>query len=104
YLRRGAHLALHSLPTRRSSDLRMFFDVSKGAFRAGAESGTRWDDANIGQYSTALGGTLTASGNSSTAIGWNSGATGNYSTAIGRSEEHTSELQSRENLVCRLLL
>src|SRR5690606_40169754 len=26
------------------------------------------------------------------------------STADGRSEEHTSELQSRENLVCRLLL
>src|SRR5690606_14757717 len=25
-------------------------------------------------------------------------------TAAGRSEEHTSELQSRENLVCRLLL
>src|SRR5690606_41446435 len=25
-------------------------------------------------------------------------------TAIRRSEEHTSELQSRENLVCRLLL
>src|SRR5690606_40094649 len=25
-------------------------------------------------------------------------------TAHGRSEEHTSELQSRENLVCRLLL
>src|SRR5690606_40766692 len=24
--------------------------------------------------------------------------------SIGRSEEHTSELQSRENLVCRLLL
>jgi len=23
---------------------------------------------------------------------------------VGRSEEHTSELQSRENLVCRLLL
>src|SRR5690606_5167641 len=27
-----------------------------------------------------------------------------YSAAIRRSEEHTSELQSRENLVCRLLL
>src|SRR5690606_41881459 len=27
-----------------------------------------------------------------------------YCTAIERSEEHTSELQSRENLVCRLLL
>src|SRR5690606_36543848 len=25
-------------------------------------------------------------------------------TQVGRSEEHTSELQSRENLVCRLLL
>src|SRR5690606_41550457 len=25
-------------------------------------------------------------------------------TRLGRSEEHTSELQSRENLVCRLLL
>src|SRR5690606_41913499 len=29
---------------------------------------------------------------------------GNRRTRKGRSEEHTSELQSRENLVCRLLL
>src|SRR5690606_40401218 len=28
----------------------------------------------------------------------------NVSELVGRSEEHTSELQSRENLVCRLLL
>src|SRR5690606_40212366 len=28
----------------------------------------------------------------------------NYSAQYERSEEHTSELQSRENLVCRLLL
>src|SRR2546430_6160260 len=27
-----------------------------------------------------------------------------YTTACGRSEEHTSELQSQSNLVCRLLL
>src|SRR5690606_41181640 len=27
-----------------------------------------------------------------------------YLTSVQRSEEHTSELQSRENLVCRLLL
>src|SRR5436309_6154715 len=27
-----------------------------------------------------------------------------HDTNVGRSEEHTSELQSRENLVCRLLL
>src|SRR5690606_41006489 len=29
---------------------------------------------------------------------------GMYFTGDGRSEEHTSELQSRENIVCRLLL
>src|SRR5690606_17169510 len=33
-----------------------------------------------------------------------SGRQGNAADDIGRSEEHTSELQSRENLVCRLLL
>src|SRR2546427_12850968 len=27
-----------------------------------------------------------------------------YETCVGRSEEHTSELQSQSNLVCRLLL
>src|SRR5690606_41922872 len=32
---------------------------------------------------------------------WRNASSG---TARGRSEEHTSELQSRENLVCRLLL
>src|SRR5207302_9695655 len=35
---------------------------------------------------------------SARALNWPSAATN------GRSEEHTSELQSRENLVCRLLL
>src|SRR5690606_33699083 len=35
------------------------------------------------------------------AIGW---ALREYSKTDPRSEEHTSELQSRENLVCRLLL
>src|SRR5690606_42061590 len=29
---------------------------------------------------------------------------GEQAQLVGRSEEHTSELQSRENLVCRLLL
>ena len=31
-------------------------------------------------------------------------ADGNYTNEMGRSEEHTSELQSRLHLVCRLLL
>src|SRR5690606_42010010 len=30
--------------------------------------------------------------------------TGNLESFVKRSEEHTSELQSRENIVCRLLL
>src|SRR5690606_40873136 len=33
-----------------------------------------------------------------------SGSNGDRATRGARSEEHTSELQSRENLVCRLLL
>src|SRR5690606_1687625 len=32
------------------------------------------------------------------------GGSASFDAATGRSEEHTSELQSRENLVCRLLL
>src|SRR5690606_5501975 len=35
---------------------------------------------------------------------WGKGLSQGHSDAIRRSEEHTSELQSRENLVCRLLL
>src|SRR2546427_2826985 len=31
-------------------------------------------------------------------------AAGNGASRVGRSEEHTSELQSQSNLVCRLLL
>src|SRR5690606_1831305 len=35
---------------------------------------------------------------------WNTISISGYHMAEARSEEHTSELQSRENLVCRLLL
>src|SRR5260370_18347812 len=48
------------------------------------------------------------SGAANTAVGWfslKSVATGSFNTGVGaRSEEHTSELQSHLNLVCRLLL
>src|SRR5690606_39515776 len=37
-------------------------------------------------------------------VGYGTQRKGNLTGAVGRSEEHTSELQSRENLVCRLLL
>src|SRR5690625_7014048 len=53
----------------------------------------------------------TSSGSSSAASGWPwdtgppaSSAASSSSPSPGRSEEHTSELQSRGHLVCRLLL
>src|SRR6266511_5882716 len=43
-------------------------------------------------------------GMSLSAPSWSLLETGQHLQIKGRSEEHTSELQSRENLVCRLLL
>src|SRR5690606_41492749 len=81
----GAHRALHSFPTRRSSDL------------AGVGSSV---------------GLLVAPLALDLARTWYTGLDGIdgaliqrlYRVRAKRSEEHTSELQSRENLVCRLLL
>src|SRR5207302_8922140 len=67
------HRAIHSFPTRRSSDLQT---------RTGSPC-TR--NLAGGAHSRGAGSPLPGS-------------------AWGRSEEHTSELQSRENRVCRLLL
>ena len=64
-------------------DSRLFFDKSKSAFRAGYVSGTQWDDANIGNYSTAMGSSTTASGYFSTAMGDFTTASGPVSTAMG---------------------
>ena len=63
----------------------MFFNPNKAAFRAGRVTGTRWDDANIGDYSTAMGYNTTASGLVSTAMGVNTTALGSQSTAMGGS-------------------
>src|SRR5690606_41710479 len=77
------HRDLHSFPTRRSSDLRrrcdMLFFPSRHQFEQ-----RRWMKPTI------------SSANPLTS------PCARYSSR--RSEEHTSELQSRENLVCRLLL
>jgi hypothetical protein len=64
-------------------DNRMFFDKSKGAFRAGSAQGTQWDTGNVGVYSAAFGINTTASGQYSTATGYYSDATGDYSVAMG---------------------
>src|SRR5690606_41696231 len=85
----GYHPALPSFPTRRSSDLERLFkmtdfsrDESVRRFarqlrRMGVDDALRERGAKHGDTVRLLG---------------------------FRSEEHTSELQSRENLVCRLLL
>ena len=66
-----------------NNDARMFFDKSKGAFRAGIVNGTEWDDVNRGPYSTAMGFGTTASGWGSTATGQNTIASATSSTALG---------------------
>src|SRR5690606_41967386 len=72
----GAHRDLHSFPTRRSSDLKL----PQPDARHGASARRPGERRRAAGRGAARGGPMT------------------------RSEEHTSELQSRENLVCRLLL
>jgi hypothetical protein len=76
---------------------RLMWYPAKAAFRAGYVIGAEWDEASIGQPSTAMGfgtkasgaastamGTqTTASGYSSIATGYFTAATGDYSTAMG---------------------
>src|SRR5207302_8148277 len=78
---------LHSFPTRRSSDL--IRDIP--SHRLIAPDTDMWGTGGI------LGGILFRLGS------YPAGAQGKCLNDA-RSEEHTSELQSRENLVCRLLL
>src|SRR5690606_39751800 len=97
------HRDLHSFPTRRSSDL----TDSEGFFVA-ARRGTLFLD-EIAELPPVLQAKLLRSlqerevvpVGSSRPIEWHARIV--CATNV-RSEEHTSELQSRENLVCRLLL
>src|SRR5207253_8797107 len=81
---------LHSFPTRRSSDL----GSANGTF----VNGRRLEPGE--QVRLNPGDKVTAG---SVEIPWSDGKYYNRPSQ-GRSEEHTSELQSRGHLVCRLLL
>src|SRR5690606_41355613 len=84
----GPHPDLHSFPTRRSSDLRQLPDLEYQAQDATPANRAVY---RIDEYGT----------ESQRAV---ASPRQSVRPAKIRSEEHTSELQSRENLVCRLLL
>src|SRR5690606_40368674 len=92
---------LHSFPTRRSSDLGPLDGVLQrhhgGVDLSAAE---RVQDGRDGRVGDVLG--LGGLGEGQQR-GLGEGAP-RTQVGVARSEEHTSELQSRENLVCRLLL
>src|SRR5690606_41715491 len=82
-----AHRDLPSFPTRRSSDLEVdviFYDTTTAEFALdeGDDGLRRFGHSKDGRWTPQV----------------------VIALAVTRSEEHTSELQSRENLVCRLLL
>ena len=77
-------------PNTTDDDARMFFDKSKGAFRVGTtrddpeETGDeRWDDANVGVRSIAIGTDNLASGQGAVTIGNESMATADDAISIG---------------------
>lgn len=63
---------------------RMFFNPRKAAFRAGNVTGSEWDDANVGDYSIAMGFSTEASGLASFTAGVLSSASGYAATAFGQ--------------------
>src|SRR5690606_39798138 len=95
-----AHPDLHSFPTRRSSDLDAV--VKNNVFRHQNWMAIWRTGVGTSHHGTDFDGTnLTIENNTI----YNPRVTAfMFHGSSSRSEEHTSELQSRENLVCRLLL
>src|SRR5690606_41069824 len=96
-----SHHDPHSFPTRRSSDLTAL--ITLGTVFLNTVSFNRFNSHWGVDISN-----LNNSGKSLLTYGYESRQISDWSMKfrwnISRSEEHTSELQSRENLVCRLLL
>src|SRR5207302_10229168 len=88
----GYHRDLHSFPTRRSSDLFAYARSDGKKIRAGRGARPYLFEKTSGFFQAEC------------RIGAATIVLGVSANQERRSEEHTSELQSRENLVCRLLL
>src|SRR5690606_41954536 len=84
-------------PTRRSADL-VLVDIVDEELEASTHNGS----TTIGAYNGRRGSARTHNGD--VTISATPASSGRLAARTHRSEEHTSELQSRENLVCRLLL
>src|SRR5206468_9241699 len=100
----GRRRPLHPFPTRRSSDLRPL-PLEVDVLRTDAAPDTLFETQS-GIRIRELNEALWAAGLGLVNMGGYDGQTvaGVISTSThGRSEEHTSELQSRSELVCRLL-
>src|SRR5690606_41522627 len=95
--RHGSHHLLHSFPTRRSSDL--FENIRRIGISIFASAGIA--GIILGLAAQKVFGSMLAG----LQIAFTQPIRMDDVVIVeGRSEEHTSELQSRENLVCRLLL
>src|SRR5690606_41644064 len=101
FSRFGSHRDLHSFPTRRSSDLG-YSEVINSQITLGPKDIGEIRIFTPGGARVFLGADDSRQANELSYDTTFFKFAGNY--FIGRSEEHTSELQSRENLVCRLLL
>src|SRR5690242_13447195 len=100
----AAHRHLHSFPTRRSSDLIGIAECVSQFVAATNGSPIDPDFANACARTTRCG---PAPVGAMLPLRRPTGALAGYGQAfhgVKRSEEHTSELQSHVNLVCRLLL
>src|SRR5687768_18288091 len=94
----GAHPKLHSFPTRRSSDLRAPSAAVRTTRLTRSGPSCVRTPAVIHAVGKATSPTRTR------AVPFDTGVFTSRLTSATRSEEHTSELQSRLQLVCRLLL
>src|SRR5690606_42098533 len=97
---RGAR-ALHSFPTRRSSDLALRSSLA----RTFASGGVAANDSTFAQVCKPVKAqAMKIAKENGWMVAQLAERNRNAENTLDRSEEHTSELQSRENLVCRLLL
>lgn len=70
-------------PSAEGAGTRLYWYPNRAAFRAGYVNGPQWDDANIGDYSVAMGNNVRASASGSTAFGNGSVAAQVSSFAVG---------------------